>query len=326
MGISKLGKGPILLVGNNPSIYGLAVCLQMSGHSVLLKTSQPQLAQKRIKAAWDDVRQRGMSASSGNIQLLEDEIEDIRAELAFVVTGETLREKREAVNMLEILLPDDAIIGVNSESIALSELQKGARNPQRIMVANWVDPVYSTLFLEIVGNETTDASLLSAVGELATDCWGKDPYIIRGDFGVRMPLLSALIREAFFLVRNGYATIEDIDRACRNDAGYYLPFAGNLRYMDLMGTYAYGMVMKDLNPELSTDTDLPSFFTELLEKGAAGMKVGEGFYTYTEGEHERWEELMRKFSFEIRELMDKYPFSTVEEEVTAVDKKIKINV
>lgn len=322
MRVSKLSKGQILLVGNNPSIYGLAVCLQMSGHIVLLKTSYPELAQKRIKAVWDDVRQRGMSdASSGNIQMLEDEIEDIHAELAFVVTGETLHEKREAVKMLEIILPDDAIIGVNSESIALSELQKEARHPQRIMVANWVDPVYSTLFLEIVGNATTDTLLLSTVEQLAIEYWGKDPYIIQGDFGVRMPLLSALIREAFFLVRNGYATIEDIDRACRNDAGYYLPFAGNLRYMDLMGTYAYGMVMKDLNPELSTDTDLPSSFTELLEKGATGMEAGEGFYKYNEGEHERWEELMKKFSFQIRDLMDKYPFSTVAEEVSAMNKK-----
>ena len=322
MRVSKLSKGQILLVGNHPSIYGLAVCLQMSGHLVLLKTSHPQLAQKRIQAAWEEVRERGMSeASLGNMRMLEDEIEDIQAELAFVVTGETLHEKREAVKMLELILPDDAIIGVNSESIALSELQKGARHPERIMVTNWVDPVYSTLFLEIVGNDTTDALLLSTVEQLAIEYWGKDPYVIQGDFGVRMPLISALIREAFFLVRNGYATIEDIDRACRNDAGYYLPFAGNLRYMDLMGTYAYGMVMKDLNPELSTDSDLPSSFTELLEKGATGMKAGEGFYKYNEGEHERWEELMQKFSFEIRDLMNKYPFSTVAEEVSAMNKK-----
>ncbi|MFN3378156.1 MAG: 3-hydroxyacyl-CoA dehydrogenase family protein [Runella zeae] len=322
MRVSKLSKGQILLVGNHPSIYGLAVCLQMSGHLVLLKTSHSQLAQKRIQAAWEEVRERGMSeASWGNMRMLEDEIEDIQAELAFVVTGETLHEKREAVKMLELILPDDAIIGVNSESIALSELQKGARHPQRIMVTNWVDPVYSTLFLEIVGNDTTDTLLLSTVEQLAIEYWGKDPYIIQGDFGVRMPLISALIREAFFLVRNGYATIEDIDRACRNDAGYYLPFAGNLRYMDLMGTYAYGMVMKDLNPELSTDTDLPSSFTELLEKGATGMKAGEGFYKYDEGEPERWEELMQKFSFEIRDLIDKYPFSTVAEEVSAINKK-----
>ena len=117
-----------------------------------------------------------------------------------------------------------------------------------------------------------------------------------------------MAREAFFLVENGYASIEDIDRACRNDPGYYLPFAGNCRYIDLMGTYAYGIVMKGLNPELSKDIEIGKFMKNIISEEDFGMENGKGFYEYEKGDSERWHEIFRKFSTQIHEIIKKYPF------------------
>src|SRR5690606_30244795 len=104
---------------------------------------------------------------------------------------------------------------------------------------------------------------------------------------------------AFYLVENGYASMESIDRACRNDAGYYLPFAGNFRYMDLMGTYAYGVVMKDLNPELSKATVVPD-------------SVVADFQSYAADHPEHWEKIVRTVSEEIRELILKYSHDPID--------------
>ena len=125
--------------------------------------------------------------------------------------------------------------------------------------------------------------------------------------------MYAMMREGIHLVENGYATIEDIDRACRNDAGYYLPFAGNFRYMDLMGAYMYGVVMQDLNPELSKNKHIPEFCRKLFQSGAEGMRDGKGFYEYEEGEAEEWEKKFRKFSYEIKDVISKYNHETVGE-------------
>jgi 3-hydroxybutyryl-CoA dehydrogenase len=130
-----------------------------------------------------------------------------------------------------------------------------------------------------------------------------------------------MVREAFYLLENGYVSVEDIDRACRNDAGYYLPFAGNCRYMDLMGTYIYGVVMRDLNPELSKDRQIPAFFREIVSKERLGMETKQGFYPYQEGEVEQWEEVFRKFSYQIRQIIAKYPFGQ-REEATLAEKAI----
>jgi 3-hydroxybutyryl-CoA dehydrogenase len=50
--------------------------------------------------------------------------------------------------------------------------------------------------------------------------------------------------------------------------------------MDLMGTYAYGLVMKDLNRELSKDTKLPDFIDAIIREGGSGMENNNGFYKY----------------------------------------------
>ena len=127
--------------------------------------------------------------------------------------------------------------------------------------------------------------------------------------------MAAITREAFFLVDNGYASIEDIDRACRNDAGYYLPFAGNCRYMDLMGTHAYGLVMKDLYKELSQQDKVSDKLADLLADGKLGMEHGNGFYKYTKKAASQWEEKFRQFSFQIKEIIDKYPFNYLDDGV-----------
>src|SRR5699024_4136220 len=106
---------------------------------------------------------------------------------------------------------------------------------------------------------------------------------------------------------NGYASVEDVDRACRNDAGMYMPFAGNFRYMDLMGTDVYGVVMEKLNEELSVERNLPNFFIEIINNENWGVKSQKGFHSYKPEDIKQWEKKGRRYSYEIRELMEQYP-------------------
>jgi 3-hydroxybutyryl-CoA dehydrogenase len=94
-------------------------------------------------------------------------------------------------------------------------------------------------------------------------------------------LMYAMLREAFFLVENGYASIDDVDRSLRNDLGYWITFAGPFRFMDLTGIPAYAAVMKDLFPELACDTKVPALIARLVKSGARGVSNAHGFYPYT---------------------------------------------
>jgi 3-hydroxybutyryl-CoA dehydrogenase len=123
--------------------------------------------------------------------------------------------------------------------------------------------------------------------------------------------MYAMYREAFNLVENGYATVEDVDRACRNNAGYWMTLVGVFRWMDLTGVPAYHTVMKDLFPTLNNTTEVPRLIDDIVKAGGKGILNGKGFYNYTEEESRLWEETFMEFSFEIRKLALKYPADVV---------------
>ena len=83
--------------------------------------------------------------------------------------------------------------------------------------------------------------------------------------------------------------------------------------MDLMGTFAYGVVMGKLNQELYNGTVPPPFFNQVSGDGRSGVAEKSSFYEYSAEDMEEWDLRMRNFSFEVRSLISKYPFGdTVE--------------
>lgn len=301
---------PVLITGEGRMACSVSVCLSAAGHAVALHTRDGERSLARIRTHFADWAAADHARKPrGNVKIT-GVLGDLREyPLVVALTEESLQEKRSVIRKLEEKCTPAAIIAINTESIPLDALQESARFPRRIIGANWVEPAHTTFFLELITNRLTDPAVTARVAALGREHWQKNPYVLAGGTGIRSRLFSAMAREAFYLVQNGYASVEDIDRACRNDAGYYLPFAGNCRYMDLMGTYAYGMVMAELNPDLARDTDIAPFFRKLLAGGATGMESGRGFYVYGPGDREKWDALCRAFSYRIRQIMEKYPFN-----------------
>lgn len=279
-------KERIFIVGNGEPTYRIAGMMANAGQEVVLLATGPTAASV--------VMERYNSPPTRSLTLLTDWPDAIPCEVVVAITEEQLAAKRNIIQQLACRLDGNAIIAINTESIPLAELQTGNPRPERILGMNWCHPADLTFFLELIANATTEAKSIDRLVTMGRERWGKDPYVTHSGFSVRARVMAAWVREAIYLVENGYASMESIDRACRNDAGHYLPFAGNFRYMDLMGTYAYGMVMKDLNPELAQLTTVPEKLAEELVAYAASGSV------------ER-EAAFQRFSEEIRALILKYP-------------------
>jgi len=227
--------------------------------------------------------------------VIESIIEDMPAKLT------TLRKVEEAVS-------PETLVGSNTSAIPVTLLQEGALHPGRIVGIHWAEPAHVTRFMEIIcGNQTLPEYAERAM-KLARG-WGKEPTLVRRDIRgfITNRIMYAILREAFFLVDNGYATPADVDRSMRNDMGCWMTFAGPFRFMDLTGIPAYGAVMKDLFPELNCETEVPQTMKKLLQDGALGVSNGKGFYNYTPEQAKRWEALFLKFNYEIRALAHKYP-------------------
>lgn len=293
----------ILVIGKGKVAFSVLENLFMAGHGVTFYTDDQTANTYNVRK---ELEQIVGNNEFFKIDLLESLPVQICHQIVVIITDDAKEVKRSLIQQLESRLDKDTPIAVNLEATQLDELQVHAKYAHRIVGLNWVYPAQTTFFLEIIANNKVDQKYVALLQDLGQNHWGKDPYIVNCGFSIRARLFAAMVREAFFLVENDIASVESVDRACRNDAGFYLPFAGNFRYMDLMGVYSYGMVMKQLNRELSKSTEIPPFMKDITAQGGTGMDNGVGFYSYSKGEDAMWNYKFNVFSEEIRALISKY--------------------
>ena len=294
----------------------IVTCILAAGHEVTALTrniERTDEARKRITNFLVQLQEEKMLKEDPgkilkNLTITDDYSLFTNHEIVIESIIENVDEKKQVFQQLESILSSTAIIGTNTSAIPVTILQSGLKHPERLLGIHWGEPAHILRFLEVICGEKTDIRYAERIVALA-EKWGKEPSLVRRDIRgfITNRLMYSMMREAIYLVENGYATIEDVDRACRNDMGYWITFAGLFRFMDLTGIPAYLTVMKDLFPELNNSTKAPHFIDELVTSGAKGVSNAQGFYSYTKESAEKWEKLFIKFTYEIRKLAEKYP-------------------
>jgi 3-hydroxybutyryl-CoA dehydrogenase len=294
----------------------ITTCILAAGHKVTALArhiEKADEAKKRILNFLKQLREEGILKEDPDRIIQRLTITDsysLFADHEVVIESiiENIDEKKRVFQELENVLSPTTIIGSNTSAIPVTILQNGLQYPERLLGIHWGEPAHVLRFLEVICGKQSDIKHAEKIVALAEE-WGKEPSLVKNDIRgfITNRLMYAMMREAFYLVENGYATIEDIDRACRNDMGYWITFAGPFRFMDLTGIPAYLTVMKDLFPELDNSTKAPAFIEELVASGAKGVGNAHGFYPYTKESAKQWERLFIEFTYNIRKLSEKYP-------------------
>jgi 3-hydroxybutyryl-CoA dehydrogenase len=311
----------VAVVGLGLMGRSITACLLAAGHHVIGLTNDMAANQKtprQVRALLAEMKRQGLlncSAATLMAQFkMSAQISDLsQCGIVFESVTEEVDLKRSIFRNLEAVVSDSTIIATNTSAIPVTTLQQGAMHPQRILGIHWDEPAHITRFMEIIPGKETGAEYIERIVHLAPS-WGKEPSLLKREIRgfITNRISYAMFREACHLVDSGICTVEDVDRSLRNDVGWWMPFAGPFRYMDLMGVEGYFRVMKDLLPDLSTSPDVPPLIRNIVESGGRGISNGKGFYNYTESEAKRWEELYIRFNYEIRKLAVKYSDLTSE--------------
>ena len=279
----------------------ISTCLLIAGHKVIAiapLSSDLENAEKRIQAHLQKSLEEGMVTQAPAFYLQNIEI------------------KKSVYQKIEQVISPESILTSNTSAIPISILQKEVQFPKRFLGLHWAEPSHTTRFLEIICGENSDVTKGEYLYEIAHK-WSKEPTLVRKDVRgfITNRLMYAMYREACYLVENGYASVEDVDRACRNNPGYWMTLVGVFRWMDLTGVSAYHTVMKDLLPTLSNQTTIPKLIDDVVKSGGNGVLNANGFYKYTEEEAKLWEATFQEFSYDIRALALKYPADVVEKKL-----------
>lgn len=315
---------PAGIVGLGLMGSSIATCLLIAGHPVV--GLEPiveglEAGEKRIKDHLLLACEKGLISETPDFYLrklrITSNYADLRdVQLVIENVKEDIEVKKEVFAKIDAAVSISALITSNTSAIPISDLQQFVRFPTRFFGLHWMQPAHTTRFLEVICGKDSDPDLANYLYNLGAS-WEKETVLvkkdIRGFIGNR--LMYAMYREAMYLVEEDYVSVEDVDRACRNVAGYFLPMVGVFRWMDLTGIEAYRTVMKDLFPLLS-NADAPGrLINRIVDEGGKGISNGKGFYTYSEEEGKVWQDMYAEFTYEIRELAMKYPHDVVKKKL-----------
>ena len=197
---------------------------------------------------------------------------------------EAIIEKKEAktglFNQLANINSPNTIFATNTSSIAITEIALAMQHPQNVIGMHFFNPAPLMKLVEVIKTEYTDASVVSAIIQLA-QTMGKTAVLCKDAPGF---IVNRVARhyylEAMKLVEQGLATIENID-AVMEATGFKM---GPFKLMDLIGmdiNYSVSHIVWEAlgKPERLTPSPLQK---QKVAAGDLGRKTGKGFYVYGE--------------------------------------------
>ncbi len=292
----------ITIVGAGLMGQGIALEFAIAGFHVRLNDITEEKLQQSVEdinRSLNMIRSAGLQIDDKAISNINDIKTDINlknitqdSDLVIESVYEDLPLKQLIFHQLDEICPEHTILASNTSTFMPSSLSFKTKRPERLLVMHYFNPPYLLPLVEIVKGEMTDQKTVDTISDLLTKI-GKKPLILKKELlgFVANRLQAALVREAFSLVEKGIATPEEIDTVMVNSIGRRYQTSGIFELADLAGLDVGFALISQLFPDLESSPDIPTLFTDKVEKGEMGAKTGRGFYAWS---RERIEAVKRK--------------------------------
>jgi len=178
-------------------------------------------------------------------------LEEATTEAEFIheCAPEDLDIKRDVVAAIDQNAPDNAVIASASSAIPASQIAEAIPGRSRCLVAHPGNPPFLLRTIEIVPAPFTSQWAVNSAGKLLEKA-GMTPVLVQKEVRgfVFNRLQGALLREAYCLVRDGVASVEDIDCLVRDGLGLRWSVVGPFEAVDLNTRGGIGRHAKLLGP------------------------------------------------------------------------------
>jgi 3-hydroxybutyryl-CoA dehydrogenase len=281
------------IIGAGTMGHGIAQCFAVKGWQVRLYDVNREVlatAPARIRSNLELLLEAGwakpeaVEATLQNIALVEDLPSTVR-DLGLVIetVSEELDLKRRLFAELEELTSPETILCSNTSALSIASISRGLKHPERVLGTHFWNPPHILPCVEVIKSETTSDRVFEEVVSLLAGL-GKEPVRVLRDVpgfvGNRMQ--HALQREAMYLVDQGMAAPEEVDRVVKFGFGLRLALMGPLERSDWGGLDITYQVQKYLLPTLCNDTNPSPLLTQKVAAGELGAKTGQGWFAWPE--------------------------------------------
>lgn len=296
----------IAVIGAGIMGRGIALHFAVHGYSVTLFDAYPQarnsapglMAADLALLEEEGVVAAGSSAEIlGRIQVLGS-MAAAAADAQYVIEAapENVALKREIFNDLSKVCKPDAIFASNTSSLALNDMAEGLPEctKKRMMVCHWYNPAHIMPIVELSFFGNMEQEPYNQVEQLYISS-GKVPVKVLKDVPglVANRIQQGVAREVFWLIENGVANPEDIDKALKFGPGFRYATTGQLEVADFGGLDIWCTVGNNLLAVMDNRQQANPLLQEKVQQGKLGFKSGEGFFAYPEQEKP---ELLKAFN------------------------------
>lgn len=282
----------VAILGAGTMGHGIAQLAALASWNVVLCDISRELLAKALEAIKEslDTQERlgkheGSSPSTVMKRItcvtsIREAVES--ADLVIECLPENLALKQKVFKELDEICTPDVILATNTSGLSPTAIAKDLNHPERVVVAHFWNPPQLIPLVEVVPGEKTVKDVVDKTMEWLIFL-GKQPVRLNkecpGFIGNRLQL--ALLREALYIVEQGYADAEEVDKSMTYGHGRRLGVTGPFCSADMGGLDIFHNISAYLFPDLSNAAEPSKLMQEITERGNLGLKSGKGFYDWT---------------------------------------------
>jgi 3-hydroxyacyl-CoA dehydrogenase len=282
----------ISVIGSGIMGHGIAQTFALAGYTVSLYDLSQEIlerAMKGIKANLELFVETGLTKAEEAKAALtrirtETDLAQAVGESDFVIEAipEVLERKKELFKTLDELTPSHTILATNTSALSGSAMAEVTKRPQQVVVTHWFNPPHLVPVVEVVKGTWTSEETLTLAAELMRKI-GKKPVVIRKEIPgfVANRIQGAIMREALKILKQGVASMADIDQAIKGGPGFRLASLGIFEIADMGGLDTWASASAASSDSTLKSNDAVRVLQEKVRKGELGLKTGKGFYDYT---------------------------------------------